>query len=79
MSDQPDLEQVIAAAKDLSPEIIRIVRTLYAEPEISLQETKAAALLAGILAAHGFAVEAGLAGMETASAGGAAAGVRQLP
>jgi amidohydrolase len=74
MSDQPSLEQVIAAAKAFSPEIISIVRTLHAEPEVSLQETKAAALLTGILSAHGFAVESGLAGMETAFRGRSGSG-----
>ena len=74
MNDKPDLEQVLAAAKAVSPEIIRIVRTLHADPEISLQETRAAALLTGILAANGFAVEAGLAGMGTAFRGRSGSG-----
>jgi amidohydrolase len=74
MSDKPHIDQVLAAAKEFSPEIIRIVRTLHAEPEISLQETKAADLLAGILAANGFAVERGLAGMETAFRGTSGSG-----
>jgi len=74
MSDKPGLEQVIAAAKAVSPEIIRVVRTLYAEPEISLQENKAAVLLTGILAANGFDVESGLAGMETAFRGRSGSG-----
>lgn len=69
MSTILDLEQVVGAAKALSSEIIRIVRTLHAEPEISLQEVKAAALLADILVRNGFAVESGLAGMETAFRG----------
>lgn len=74
MSDKPHIDQVLAAAKEFSPEIIRIVRTLHAEPEISLQETKAADLLAGVLVANGFAVERGLAGMETAFRGTSGSG-----
>jgi amidohydrolase len=74
MSDKPNLEQVLAAAKAVSPEIFSIVRTLHAEPEISLQETRAAALLTGILAANGFAMETGLAGMETAFRGRSGSG-----
>ncbi len=69
MSVPPGIEQVVAAAKALSPEIVRIVRTLHAEPEISLQETRASSLLSGILAENGFTVERGLAGMESAFRG----------
>jgi amidohydrolase len=66
MSSRPELEQVLAAAKNISPEIIRIVRALHDDPEISLQETRAAALLTGMLAGNGFAVESALAGMASA-------------
>jgi amidohydrolase len=69
MSDQPSLEQVLATAKAVSPEIIRIVRTLHADPEIALQENRASALLKGILVENGFTVESGLAGMATAFRG----------
>jgi amidohydrolase len=69
MSEQPGLEQVKSAAKDLSPEIIRIIHTLYEQPEISLQEVASSALLAGILENAGFAITWGLAGMETAFVG----------
>jgi len=74
MSTKPDLEQVIAAAKAVSPELSRIVRVLHDNPEVSLQETRSAALLTGILVAHGFAVETGLAGMETAFRGRSGSG-----
>lgn len=66
MSTQPGLEQVLAAARELSPEIIRIVHTLYEQPEVSLKEVNSAALLSGILAGEGFEITGNLAGMETA-------------
>lgn len=69
MSERPGLEQVSAAAKAFSAEIIRIVHRLYENPEISLHEKEAAALLAGILERDGFEVTAALAGMETAFMG----------
>lgn len=69
MNSRPDLGQVVAAAKVISPEIIRIVRALHAEPEISLHETGAARLLTDILVAKGFVVEHGLAGLESAFRG----------
>lgn len=69
MSEQPGLEQVNAAAKDLSPEIIRIVHKLYEHPEISLKEVDSSALLAAILERDGFEITRNLAGMETAFVG----------
>lgn len=69
MSERPGLEQVIAAAKTISAEVISIVHQLYEHPEISLHEKDGAALLAGILAREGFEVKTALAGMETAFMG----------
>jgi len=69
MSEQPGLEQVLTAAKELSPEIIRIVHHLYEHPEISLHESESATLLASILERNGFEVTRNLAGMETAFVG----------
>lgn len=69
MSERPGLEQVIAAAKTISAEVISIVHRLYEHPEISLHEVDGAALLAGILAREGFEVRTALAGMETAFMG----------
>ena len=69
MSDQPGLEQVKSAAADLSTEIIRIVHSLYEQPEISLQEVASSTLLAGILESNGFEITKNLAGMETAFVG----------
>jgi amidohydrolase len=65
MSERPALEQVITAARDLTPEIVGIVRALHADPEVSLAEQRAADLLTGTLAADGFSVARGLAGLET--------------
>lgn len=69
MSEQPGLEQVIAAAEDLSPEIIRIVHTLHDNPELPLQERNSSALLAGILEHDGFEITRSIAGLETAFVG----------
>jgi amidohydrolase len=69
MSEQPGLEQVISAAKDLSTEIIGIVHRLYEHPETSLQEVESSALLAEILEREGFEITRNLAGMETAFVG----------
>lgn len=78
MSERPSLEQVTAAARELSPEIIRIVHTLFDHPEISLQETAGAALLSGILERDGFEVKRTLAGMETAFVGRYGHGALQI-
>jgi len=78
MSEQPGLEQVLTAAKDLSPEIIRIVHALYEQPEISLHENESAALLAGILESNGFAIKRSLAGMETAFVGKTGTGALKI-
>jgi len=69
MSERPGPEQVIAAAKALSAQIIAIVHRLYEHPEVSLQERESAALLAEILSRDGFEVTTPLAGMETAFMG----------
>lgn len=66
MSQRPTVEQVLAAARDLSPEITAVLRSLYENPELSLHETKGAGLISGMLAEAGFVVERGLAGLETA-------------
>ncbi len=69
MSDRPNIEQVAAAAKSLTPELLRIVRTLYDEPETSLMEKNSAGLLTGILRENGFDIQTGVAGLETAFIG----------
>ena len=69
MSEQPNLEQVLTAAKDISTEIIGIVHHLYEHPEISLQERASADLLTSILERNCFEVMGNLAGIETAFVG----------
>lgn len=74
MSERPGLEQVIAAARAASHEIISIVHRLYELPEISLREVEGAALLAGTLERDGFEVTSALAGMQTAFVGSSGCG-----
>jgi len=74
MSNRPNIEQVVAAAKFLSPELLRIVRELYDAPELPLMEKNAAALLTGILRNNGFEIKQGVAGMETAFIGTSGSG-----
>ncbi|HXC93407.1 MAG TPA: M20 family metallopeptidase [Geobacteraceae bacterium] len=74
MSDRPNIEQVVAAATSLTPELLRIVRALYEKPELPLKENNAAALLTGILGDNGFEVSRGVAGMETAFIGTSGSG-----
>jgi amidohydrolase len=69
MSNRPNIVQVVAAAKSLTPELLRIVRELYDAPELPLMEKNASALLTGILRNNGFEIMPGVAGMETAFIG----------
>jgi amidohydrolase len=62
-----DLKDSIAAAVDrLADELERLSHRIHANPELGYQEVKAAAWLAEFLAAQGFKVERGIAGVETA-------------
>jgi len=47
-------------------ELIRISDTIHANPELAFQETEAVALLTSVLEREGFAVQRGVAGLETA-------------
>ncbi len=47
-------------------ELIRIADTIYQNPELAFEEHESAALLSGTLERNGFAVERGVAGLETA-------------
>ncbi|WP_344980937.1 M20 family metallopeptidase [Streptosporangium fragile] len=49
-----------------SEELLEISRSIHANPETAFSEHRSAALLADFLAARGFAVERGAAGLETA-------------
>ncbi|MBI2912717.1 MAG: M20 family metallopeptidase [Chloroflexi bacterium] len=55
--------QAVAEASD---ELIEVSRDIHSHPELSMEERRAAALLAGRLEGHGFAVERGAFGLETA-------------
>lgn len=71
----PDVDAEVAAAVEaLRPELARLVRELYDEPEIGFAEHASVARIAAVLGAHGVDVEVGAFGLETAfrvSVGGA--------
>jgi amidohydrolase len=58
--------KIAEEAAALHPRLIEISHTLHANPEVLFQEHQSAALLAGILEGDGFAVQRGVAGLETA-------------
>ncbi len=67
MSSTQELKKRAVAAIDaMRDEFIRISTTIHANPELAFQEFKSAALLCDALNAHGFAVERGVGGLETA-------------
>jgi len=57
---------VSSAADSLRSMLLDLSRDLHAHPELSLQETRSSRLLAERLAAEGFEIEAGVAGLPTA-------------
>jgi amidohydrolase len=59
-------ERIVAEARWLHPRLIEISHTLHANPELAFHEHQAAALLTGELERAGFAIERGVAGIETA-------------
>jgi amidohydrolase len=59
-------QRVMADVEARRADLIRIADTLHANPEIAFKEFKSAALLSGTLEEHGFAVERGAGGLETA-------------
>jgi len=62
-------KQVLADIEARREEWIEIANTIHAHPETGLQEFQAVALLTGALEKYGFAVERGIAGLETAFIG----------
>jgi amidohydrolase len=58
--------RVTAAIDAASGELIELARRIHATPEIAFQERQASAWLAETLERHGYAVERGVAGLETA-------------
>lgn len=59
-------ERIAAEVARSHPQLVNISHTLHAHPEILFQEHESAALLTETLAEHGFAVERGVAGLNTA-------------
>jgi len=67
MSNVDDLKSHVVAEVDARrDELIRISDTIHAKPELAFQEFEAAALLTSVLEREGFAVQRGVAGLETA-------------
>lgn len=62
-----EIKEIIATeVRRMHPRLIEMSQTMHANPEICFQEHKAAELLTGELEEHGFEVERGVAGMDTA-------------
>ena len=59
-------ERIAIEARALHPRLIDISQDLHAHPELAFQEQRAAQVLTNELEEHGFEVERGVAGMDTA-------------
>jgi aminobenzoyl-glutamate utilization protein B len=59
-------EDVLRWAKEHREEFYGISEEIWKNPEMSMQEFKSCGMLQSVLSAHGFSVEAGIAGMPTA-------------
>lgn len=59
-------ERVLSEADAWREALIRIADTIHAHPEVAFEEYESAALLGGALEEQGFAVERGVANLETA-------------
>jgi amidohydrolase len=59
-------DRIGQAVDRLAPELERLSRTIHAHPELAYREVKAAGWLSDFLTSQGFAVERGVAGVETA-------------
>lgn len=67
MSSTNELKQrAVASIDSMRDNFIGISQTIHANPELQFQEFKSAALLCQTLESHGFAVERGAGGLETA-------------
>jgi len=67
MTNIDELKQRVVDEVDARrDELIRISDTIHAKPELAFQEFEAAALLTSVLEQEGFAVQRGVAGLETA-------------
>ena len=77
MADEttPQYTEAVAAAVDaVGDELVAISRDIHAHPELNYEERRAASLLTAALERHGFEVERGVGGVETAFRGEAAGG-----
>ncbi|MDA1129197.1 MAG: M20 family metallopeptidase [Chloroflexi bacterium] len=59
-------ETTARAIDGARPELVEVALDIHAHPELNYQETHAAQLLSGTLEKHGFHVERGVGGVETA-------------
>jgi amidohydrolase len=59
-------ERIAKETQALHPRLIQIARAMHQNPEIAFEEREAMALLTNELEEHGFEVERGVAGLETA-------------
>jgi amidohydrolase len=67
MNQVETLKKSVAAAVSARQEtLIELADTLHANPEIAFEEYESAALLGQVLEQHGFALERGVAGLDTA-------------
>jgi amidohydrolase len=67
MNKIDELKQRVQAEVDAWREdLIQLADRIHATPEVAFEERESAALLSGVLADHGFEVEHGVAGLETA-------------
>ena len=51
---------------EISPMLLEISRTIHANPELAFEEYESMALLADTAERHGYSVERGVAGLDTA-------------
>jgi len=70
----PDKDTISAAIDELAPRLKELALEIHANPELGMQEHKAAKLLSGALDEQGFDVTRGVAGMETAFTAAAGTG-----
>ncbi|MCH7606656.1 MAG: M20 family metallopeptidase [Chloroflexi bacterium] len=68
-SQKPYVDSVTRAVEDLREELIVTSLDIHSHPELNYEEHHAAALLADSLERHGFQVERGIGGVETAFRG----------
>ncbi|GAB3913272.1 amidohydrolase [Microlunatus endophyticus] len=65
-----DLHQAISASMTkISLELVELSMALHADPELSMDEHRAAARISQLLEDHGFSIERGIAGLPTAFQG----------